>query len=195
MATRGWPAAVIHGAHLFVISSQHGDSWKQRTGYGDAEQKAIRSTTVQPPRPRCSLGGCLWRPRGQRARGCPVVATRSHARAGVERRKTERAGAKCWELPVRKRTFRRHFYFVSAENSRLTRRERRCRFSKEREKDRCSRFRDRNRSERSVSKSERLLFRNVSHNIACREPTENSHMTDANNVRFCNFLQEVKCMT
>jgi hypothetical protein len=50
-------ASVIHnGAHLFVISSRRGDSRKQRTGHGGAEQKAIRSTTVRLPLSR-SRGG------------------------------------------------------------------------------------------------------------------------------------------
>lgn len=93
-----------------------GDSRKQRTGHGGAEQKAIRSTTV-----RC----CCRRSRGSPA---PNGAAGEGAsllllpRAGGGREKATsgatRGRAKCRELPVRKRAFRCHFYFVSAENSR-----------------------------------------------------------------------------
>lgn len=112
--------AVMHnGAHLFVISSQHGDSRKQRTGHGGAEQKAIRSTTVHPPRTAARGGGGrrgLLRRRPMRVRECPVVVTRSlrEKERRDERKKDEERAigrrrareAKCRELPVRKRTFR-----------------------------------------------------------------------------------------
>lgn len=149
MATRGWPAAVIHnGVHLFVISSRRGDSWKQRTGYGGMEQKAIRSTIVQPPRARCSRGLPSAFEGGRVPRCCYPFAC-SYG-GGRKKERTGGKGAKRRELPVRKRaSFRRHFYFVSAENSRLTLRERRCPFERKRkperkegrrEKDRRSRF-------------------------------------------------------
>jgi len=183
MATWGRPAAVIHnGAHLFVISSRRGDSRKQRTGYGGAEQKAIRSTAVQPPRPRCSRGLPPMSKGGSGRAGAPLLLlVRTLARGGKDGTCGGRRGrAKCRELPVGKRAFRRHFYFVSAENSRLTRaralisgdapileRERK------RKRDRRFRFPVVSASARSVPKSELLLFRNVSR--VSRIETQRSH--------------------
>jgi len=78
-------ASVIHnGAHLFVISSRRGDSRKQRTGHGGAEQKAIRSTTVRLPLSRSRGVALPLANAASRARGCPVVVARSR---GGERKK------------------------------------------------------------------------------------------------------------
>lgn len=148
MTTRGWSVAVIHnGAHLFVISSRQGDSRKQRTGHGGAEQKAIRSTTVQPPRTAAREGVVVRAQWGWES--TPLLLLASSGRERRDERKKVEGGAigrervaKCRELPVRKRTFRAVIFIsFSRKTLPLTRarpdlrstltRERRCRFSRE----------------------------------------------------------------
>lgn len=150
MATRGWPAAVIHnGAHLFVISSRRSDSRKQRTGYGRRGTKSNPFDNRSTPESTLLAGVAAGIREGRGLTGervprccCSLARSRGGERTKDGRRGGggEMPGITCSEESVSP-SFLFRFRGKLPVNARASvdlRREQRCRFSKEIERDRRS---------------------------------------------------------